>query len=208
MARKRTEQEQFWAEDYAREYMAKNSSFDRALGVAAWRQMLRKANGIESLLECGCNIGRNLMCLEQLLPNADKSVIEISKPAYDFVCTRYALRRSFNGAILECDFPEKDFDLVFTMGVLIHVSPDDLLLTMERIYKLSRRYILFGEYFNRTPVMIEYRGLANKLYKRDFGKLFLENFSASVVDYGFLWGHVYDAAGFDDITWWLLEKAG
>jgi hypothetical protein len=21
-----------------------------------------------------------------------------------------------------------------------------------------------------------------------------------------LWGHIYDVAGFDDITWWLFEK--
>jgi hypothetical protein len=46
----------------------------------------------------------------------------------------------------------------------------------------------------------------NRLFKRDFGKLFLENFSAELIDYGFLWGHIYDDAGFDDITWWLFEK--
>jgi len=27
-----------------------------------------------------------------------------------------------------------------------------------------------------------------------------------LVDYGFLWGHIYDSAGFDDITWWLFKK--
>jgi len=46
----------------------------------------------------------------------------------------------------------------------------------------------------------------NKLFKQDFGKLFIENFSVKPVDYGFLWGHIYDKAGFDDITWWLFEK--
>lgn len=34
----------------------------------------------------------------------------------------------------------------------------------------------------------------------------IENFEVSLVDYGFLWGHIYDSAGFDDITWWLFEK--
>ena len=65
---------------------------------------------------------------------------------------------------------------------------------------------LGGHYFNRTPVMIEYQGQTNKLFKRDFGRLFLEKFPVEVVDYGFLWGHVYDAAGFDDVTWWLFKK--
>jgi hypothetical protein len=65
---------------------------------------------------------------------------------------------------------------------------------------------LFGEYFNRTPVALEYQGQQDKLYKRDFGRLFIENFRVRLLDYGFLWGYVYDAAGFDDITWWLFEK--
>ena len=41
---------------------------------------------------------------------------------------------------------------------------------------------------------------------RDFGKLFLENFPVKLIDYGFLWGHIYDHAGFDDITWWVFKK--
>jgi hypothetical protein len=54
--------------------------------------------------------------------------------------------------------------------------------------------------------MIEYQGQDNKLFKQDFGKLFLKNFKVNLVDYGFLWGEVYDNGGFDDITWWLFEK--
>lgn len=77
---------------------------------------------------------------------------------------------------------------------------------MRRMFDYSRRYVLMGEYINRTPVSIEYRGQMNMLFKRDFGKLFIENFDVRLVDYGFLWGHLYDKAGFDDITWWLFEK--
>ncbi len=77
---------------------------------------------------------------------------------------------------------------------------------MQKIFQYSSRYILMGEYFNRTPVMIEYHGEEDKLFKRDFGKLFMENFSVRLVDNGFLWGHIYDDAGFDDITYWLFEK--
>ena len=39
-----------------------------------------------------------------------------------------------------------------------------------------------------------------------FGKLFVENLDCEVLDYGFLWGHIFDKAGFDDITWWLFKK--
>ena len=54
------EQQQFWAQDYAEEYMRKNSEFDRALGVEGWRKMLAGCQDIDSILECGCNIGRNI----------------------------------------------------------------------------------------------------------------------------------------------------
>ena len=74
------------------------------------------------------------------------------------------------------------------------------------MFDYSNRYILIGEYFNRTPIGLEYQGQSNKLFKRDFGKLVVENFAVDIVDYGFLWGHLYDAAGFDDVTWWLFKK--
>ena len=38
------------------------------------------------------------------------------------------------------------------------------------------------------------------------GCVFMSIKDVELVDYGFFWGHIYDAAGFDDITWWLFEK--
>jgi N-acylneuraminate cytidylyltransferase len=203
-----SEQEKFWATTYAVDYIKKNSAFDHQLGTQAWARMLQAAKGdIGSYLECGCNIGRNIEQLKLVLPDARPSVIEISEPAFKFVTSKYRIDRAFNGAILDSAFASGSFDLVFTMGVLIHINPDQLIEHMARMAAYSSRYILIGEYFNRTPMTIEYQGEANRLFKRDFGKLFLENFRVKLRDYGFLWGHLYDAAGFDDITWWLFEKS-
>ena len=88
---------------------------------------------------------------------------------------------SYLGPIKDAAFSNK-FDLVFTNTVLIHVNPDDLLKSMEKMYEFSSKYILICEYFNRTPVMIEYRGELDMLFKRDFGKLFIENFDCEIVD--------------------------
>lgn len=202
-----SEQEKFWATTYAKEYIKKNQEFDHDLGAEAWGKMLAKVNSeIQSYLEFGCNIGRNIEQINKVLPNAQPAIIEISKPAFNFVCSRYKLSHAFNGAILESSFDHNSFDLVFTMGVLIHINPEQLLAHMERMLQYSSRYILMGEYFNRTPISIEYQGEKEKLFKRDFGKLFLENFDVKLLDYGFLWGHIYDSAGFDDIIWWLFDK--
>lgn len=200
------EQQKFWANDYAEDYIEKNSAFDKKLGAECWQLMLAKAGKIDSILECGCNIGRNIGFLNEVLPAASKSIIEISKPAYNFVTSHYDLDKTFNGAIVDSSFDKDAFDLVFTMGVLIHIHPDHLLDNMQRMFDYSGKYILMGEYFNHTPVMIEYQGEQDKLFKRDFGKLFIDNFDIELVDYGFLWGHLYDSAGFDAITWWLFEK--
>lgn len=197
------EQEKFWAQDYAQAYIERNSNFDAEKGLEAWQEMLKKAGNIDSILECGCNIGRQINFLNQVLPQAEKSIVEISKPAFDFVTSNYSLKSAFNGSIVESDFNDNSFDLTFVFGVLIHIHPDELLANMNKLFSYSKKYILIAEYFNRTPVMLEYQNQPDKLFKRDFGRLFLENFEVKIVDYGFLWEPVY---GFDDITWWLFEK--
>jgi len=207
LMRTSTDQERFWGDSYADEYIRKNHSFDHEQGAAAWSIVLRQAERpITNFLECGCNIGRNLEQLSRVLPAARASVIEISKPAFDFVSSNYRLDFAFHGPILEAPLPEDTFDLVFTMGVLIHIRPEDLVDTMRAMIRASRRYVLIGEYFSRQPTMIEYQGEQDRLFKRDFGGYLLDHFPMRLVDYGFLWGRLYDTAGFDDITWWLFEK--
>lgn len=201
------EQEGFWKNRITESYSVDNSIFDHRLGVAGWERMLAKADkkSLSSYLECGSNIGRNIGFLKDLLPDASANIIELAEFPYKKCIDSFDIDKSFLGTIKEAKFGVQ-FDLVFSQGVLIHVNPDDLHESMRRMYDLSSRYILIGEYFSRTPVMIKYRGEDNKLYKRDFGKLFLENFECKVKDYGFLWGHEFDSAGFDDITYWLFEK--
>jgi hypothetical protein len=46
----------------------------------------------------------------------------------------------------------------------------------------------------------------NKSFKCDFGKTFIENFNVEFADDGFLCGHIYDNAGFDDVTFWVFKK--
>jgi pseudaminic acid biosynthesis-associated methylase len=200
------EQQVFWKEKYAKEYISKNSNYSLEGGIKCWAKMLERADRIETVLECGSNIGKNIGLLNHVLPSAAKSIIEISPDAFKVVTSKYELEHSFNGPIIESSFGATQFDLVFTMGVMIHIHPDDLLANMQKVYDYSNRYVLIGEYFNRTPVMIEYHGEKDKLFKCDFGKMFMQHFPVKLVDCGFLWGHLYDEAGFDDITYWLFEK--
>ena len=200
-------QDIFWTDDYAEDYRSKNSEFDNELGRKGWQKILEKADLVEkTYLEIGCNIGRNLDQLNLLDPNLKASAIEINSKALEFVRSRHALVNSYCGPAQEANFSRASFELVFTCGVLIHVPPVDLLDVMKKMYEWSSKYIVIAEYFNRTPVSIEYQGRPDLLFKRDFGSMFADNFEVSLVNYGFLWGRIFDAAGFDDVTWWLFEK--
>lgn len=200
-------QDVFWVDEYAEEYSSKNRDFDNELGKRGWAVILDKAKlEKKTYLELGCNIGRNLDQLSLLDPELNPSVVEINPKALEFVQSRHALQQSFCGPAQEAGFPSAYFELVFTCGVLIHVPPNDLLDVMAKMYQWSSRYIVVAEYFNRTPISIEYQGRPDLLFKRDFGAMFIDNFEVNLVDYGFLWGRIYDSAGFDDVTWWLFEK--
>jgi pseudaminic acid biosynthesis-associated methylase len=201
------EQELFWMQEIDEDYVADNNNFDGELGKSAWSRILSKVNldEIRSFLDCGSNIGRNIRFLSEVLPNSSANLIELAEKPFLYCKKTYSIQDSYLGPIKSARF-ETNFDLVFTSGVLIHVNPDDLLETMAKMYDFSKKYILIAEHFSRTPISINYRGEDDKLFKRDFGKLFIENFDVKLVDYGFLWGHEFDAAGFDDITYWLFQK--
>lgn len=58
-----------------------------------------------------------------------------------------------------------------------------LLMNMKKMHEYSSRHILAAEYFNRTPVVIEYQGQLNKLFIRDVESFFMTNFDVKLVDY-------------------------
>ncbi len=93
-----------------------------------------------------------------------------------------------------------------TRGVLIHVPPEELYRAYGALYRASRRWILVAEYFNPSPVEVEYRGHAGRLWKRDFAGDMLDMFSdLRIANYGFQWRRDPWAPA-DDITWVLMEK--
>ena len=76
---------------------------------------------------------------------------------------------------------------------------------LKKLYDYSARYILVAEYYNPTPVEVEYRGNTGKLFKRDFAGEIMDMYSdLKLVEYGFLYHR--DIFPSDDATWFLMEK--
>lgn len=197
--------DQFWTHTFGDVYTARKLEVHAEEGQLRkkfWRNFVDLVPDAQRVLEVGCNAGMNLeglieakpdLTLHGLEPNetAQTRAIEIAKGRYDIL----------KGNLFSHPTDQR-YDLVFTCTVLIHISPDDLRLAMERIYALSQKYVLAMEYYWPTLKEIEYRGHQEILWKRDFGAFWLENFDLEAVETGYM--DYRD--GFDRVTWWLLRK--
>lgn len=173
MSKYKTEQEDFWRGAFGTEYIGRNNSQEIiASNVGNFSKILKSCNSkINSVLEFGSNIGNNLKAINTLIPNVQCSAIEINKTAVDILKNDSFFKNNltvYEGSILDfkCD---KIFDLTLIKTVLIHINPEMLNNVYEKLYTYSNRYIVICEYYNPTPVMVEYRGNQNKLFKRDWG---------------------------------------
>jgi spore coat polysaccharide biosynthesis protein SpsF len=63
---------------------------------------------------------------------------------------------------------------------------------------------MVAEYYNPTPVVVEYRGHKDKLFKRDFAGELMDKYpNLELIDFGF----TYHRKGWnDDINWFLMKK--
>ena len=101
---------------------------------------------------------------------------------------------------------KKQHDFVFSMGVLIHINPEKLDDLYQRMYDTSCKYLCVIEYYNPSPVSINYRGNEEKLFKRDFAGEIMDKFqNLKLVDYGFAY-HRDNNFPLDDFNWFLMEK--
>jgi pseudaminic acid biosynthesis-associated methylase len=202
----KTEQEIFWAGDFGTEYISRNESqYYLAANLSFFGKILAKTNNIKSVMEFGPNIGMNLKAIDLLLPNVNFAGIEINADAFNILQDKFPKGNFINQSIAEFDVTEV-YDLCLVKGVLIHLNPNLLELTYEKMYKASRKYILISEYYNPSPVTVEYRGHSDRLYKRDFAGEFLKKYpDMKLVDYGFSY-HLDPNFPQDDETWFLMEK--
>ena len=169
MNKYKTEQEMFWAGSFGDGYISRNNNKDLfAANLNLFDEVISKTENVKTILELGANIGMNILAINNLLPNSMTSAVEINPKAFEqlkSVCTGEA----YLSSIFEIGTKiKRQYDLVFTKGVLIHINPDELWKAYEIMYKFSKKYICLAEYYNPTPMALEYRGEKNKLFKRDY----------------------------------------
>jgi pseudaminic acid biosynthesis-associated methylase len=193
--------EALWAGDFGDAYVERN----RGAGDARaqfWHARLDKYPA-RRVLEVGCNLGGNLRWIAEKVPPQHVYGVDINLKALSLLHEQLPLVNGLYGPARELPFRDRWFDLVFTMGVLIHQPDSTLLLVMAEIVRVARRYILCGEYFAEQRTEVPYRGQPGALIKRDFGALYLDLFpELKLLEQSFLGRD----QGWDDVTCWVFEK--
>lgn len=202
----KTPQEEFWSGEFGDEYIGRNNNQELlASNLNFFSKALNQAGQISSCIEFGANIGMNLKALKLLYPKIKLKGIEINPVASKELSLFIGSDNVFEGSIYDYNVKEK-IELTLIKGVLIHINPEKLNTVYEKLYEASSKYILVCEYYNPTPVSINYRGHTDRLFKRDFAGEMLEKYpSLKLIDYGFIYKRDV-AFPQDDITWFLLEK--
>jgi len=198
-----------WTGTAGHEYIERNDFADYKLkqGVTAFKRIL-KGLKFRSLLEVGANIGLNLWFINEIF-KGKKTLYAVEPFQEAFEVLLY--QKYFNVRAANCDgykLPhyDEEIDIVMTSGVLIHVSPENLKKMTDEIVRVSKKYIICSEYFSDKPEAIPYRGQTGLLFKRDFGKWYVDNYNLKCINYGFLWRT--ELSIFDNLTWWVFEKQG
>ena len=182
-----TAQTEVWKGDFGRDYTDCNT-FD----PAALNDLYRKNYGLTrtqinqtflrdlpkdlSFLEVGCNTGNQLLLLQQM-GYTSLSGVELQPYALDIARSR--VQNSFlqQGSSLALPFADAAFDIVFTSGVLIHISPEDLPRAMDEIHRCARTYIWGLEYYAPSETEVSYRSRNGLLWKMDYARRYLERFA-------------------------------
>jgi pseudaminic acid biosynthesis-associated methylase len=193
--------EQLWSGEFGDAYVERN----RVAGNARepfWQKVLAEYD-VQTVLEVGCNIGANLRWIAALRPRQQVYGVDINLKALNELRRTLLDVNAMWSPGRELPFRDRWFDLVFTMGVLIHQPESTLPLVMAEIVRCSRRYILCGEYFAEQTTEVPYRNQSGALFKRNYGRIYQELFpELRLIQRGFLGRD----EGWDDVTYWVFEK--
>jgi pseudaminic acid biosynthesis-associated methylase len=194
--------EELWSGRFGDEYVDRNlGAYEERRGF--WRSLLASVKP-QTVLEVGCNVGGNLQWIAEKVPVTGINGVDVNEKALAQCRSRIPGVNATYGSARDLPFEDRTFDLVFTMGVLIHQPEESLPEVMDEMVRVSKRFVLCGEYYEKETTEVRYRGYRNALFRRDYGGLFLSRFDGEI-ELAFR-GLLTPDDGFDNVTWWLFER--
>ena len=181
-----TTQMNTWSGDFGRDYTDRNAQSVASLDASCQheygvtRTELNKdfVGGLDRsfrILEVGSNVGSQLQALQTV---GFEQLYGIELQWYAVEKAKQLTQRVnlIQGSAFDVPYRDGYFDLTFTSGVLIHISPKDLIGALKEIHRCSNRYIWGFEYFNETLTEISYRGHGGLMWKTNYAQLYLDTF--------------------------------
>lgn len=181
-----TDQIRTWIGDFGREYTDRNNQtpaeldefYRRTFGITRTelnQKFLSEIPRDARILEVGCNIGTQLLVLQQMGFH-NLFGIEIQSYALERAKERIPGAVLTQASVLAVPYPDRYFDLVFTSGVLIHIAPADLPAAMDEIHRCAKQWIWGFEYYAPEMTEVAYRGHEALLWKTDYARSYRERF--------------------------------
>lgn len=182
----KTQEDEAWSGEFGKEYTDRNlMSLDELdqlyvdnYGVRRTEINEKFLTGLDTdrILEVGCNVGNQLILLKKM-GYTNLWGIELQSHAVEIARNRTRGINIVKGSAFDIPYKNGFFDLVFTSGVLMHISPEEINGALDEIYRCTNRYIWGFEYYSSSGYQaVNYRGDSNLLWKTDFAKLFLDRF--------------------------------
>ncbi len=182
-----TNQTKVWTSEFGKNYNSRNiydtledhnNSYYEFYGKSKDdlnKEILKELPKDLKILEVGSNVGYQLASLKRygftklFGIEIQRECVDKSKKLWDGIDIIY-------GSGFDIPYKDNFFDLVFTNNVLIHISPNDIDLVLDEMYRVSAKYIYGFEYFSENYETVEYRNHKDLLWKTDFESLFLKKF--------------------------------
>ena len=194
--------EALWAGDFGNAYLDRNKHAGGPR-AAYWADFLDTYPAVSRTLEIGCTQGDNLMHFTPRIPAHELWGLDVNPVVLESLRTNVPGCNGVWGVARALPFRDAYFDLVLTVGLLIHQPDETLPIVMNEMVRTSRKYIYCGEYHSDEGETIEYRGHTGILFKRNYKQLFADMFpELTLVGEGFL----TKETGFDRVTWLMYEK--
>lgn len=189
---------QLWSGPFGNAYHERNDGVNWQGRIPFWESAIQFCTPA-SVFELGCGPGWNLRAISTCAPNLELYGADVNLQAVnDARSAGFEVQHVGQHGIAGL-YPPGSMDLVATCGCLIHVPPKDLERTMRSLVELSGRFVLAVEYHEAEgEVMVPYRDTEGTLFRRNYGKLYQ--------DLGMVLLSEGEAGGFDDCTYYLLEK--
>lgn len=105
-----------------------------------------KPLGPGSVLEIGCGWGRILSVVRRHMGEGVSVVgLDFGHPQLTLAKRNDPTSRLIEGNAVCLPFKDNSFDVVYTMGVFMHIPPDQIASAYTEAIRVSRKYIVHGE---------------------------------------------------------------